>query len=745
MGATMGRSGLYSRLHRGLNRLRGRFSTRLMAGLLLLVLATTLSAGLPAYWLTSTQLQAQAWAGVSGAEAATDSLLQAARTRLSDMALLFAERPTLRLLLAEGTGDELEQYMVDFKQQSDIDLLLVCDGEGRARVGDTFLDVCPAAGVSQFALIDRRPALLAAEAVSALAPATAVAGLWLDDAFMQELSGTTAALHSVITPDGQRVAATLPNARAQPWPVALGPGALDAGGGLRQMFELDGEPYYASLTLLTEPGSSPALYAEVALPVRALRQTERRALGILIASTGLIALLGVLLGVVSIRRLTRPLHELTTASESIALGNLTAPIPVVQSPAEVATLARALAASRESLLDALAERSQARDWLAALINSIVEGVIIFDAEGSVTFFSQGAETLSGWPSSQAVGMSIDELFPPRHAEEGSFRRALPAPGQRRRMEVLHRDGHTIALAITGTQLAPLDATASGGALETALVVRDVTGAEALDQIHAYFLANLTHEFQTPLSTLHASLELLQEHADELAPDELRALLQPAYLSLLGLQNLVNNLLASSAIEAGRFSVRLRPTNINQVIADALGLVQPLLDRRKQLLTLEEPSAFAGYPEIQADGTRLTLALVNLLTNASKYSPSGATIDLAIDVNPTRLRIGVADRGPGLSPEARSQLFNRFVRLHAPESEQRSTGLGLFVVKTTVEAHGGHVGIDDRPGGGTVFWIELPMRAAEELHEDSDRGRRPGPVRRPSIYASPRRLRGRSGL
>jgi signal transduction histidine kinase len=295
--------------------------------------------------------------------------------------------------------------------------------------------------------------------------------------------------------------------------------------------------------------------------------------------------------------------------------------------------------------------------------------------------------------------------------------------------------------------------APAGSVPNALVVRDVTGEEALGQMHSYFLANLTHEFQTPLSTLSASIELLLDAAGDLSPGELRTLLKPAHLSVLGLQNLVNNLLTSSAIEAGQFTLRLRPTNLHQVIADALRLVQPLFERRRQSFALGEPSDFAGYAEIQADPARLTLALVNLLSNAAKYSPIGAAIDLSIDR--TRgpepesggdwLRIAVADRGPGVLPADRARLFHRFARLDAPEGDQQSTGIGLFVVKTTVEAHGGRLGVDDRPGGGAVFWFELPIVLSEEAHEDSGRRRRPSPLRRPGVHTAPRRLRGRTGL
>src|SRR5690606_26048533 len=129
------------------------------------------------------------------------------------------------------------------------------------------------------------------------------------------------------------------------------------------------------------------------------------------------------------------------------------------------------AASQQSLLAALGERSQARDWLLTLLQSVVEGVITLDSAGQVTFFSQGAENLSGWSSQTAVGRKIDEIFQLAHAEEASFFQVIPAPGQRRRIEVLTQQGAVMALAVTGTRLVPpIGIGAETSVAQTALVM-----------------------------------------------------------------------------------------------------------------------------------------------------------------------------------------------------------------------------------------------------------------------------------
>jgi two-component system phosphate regulon sensor histidine kinase PhoR len=172
-----------------------------------------------------------------------------------------------------------------------------------------------------------------------------------------------------------------------------------------------------------------------------------------------------------------------------------------------------------------------------------------------------------------------------------------------------------------------------------------------------------------------------------------------------LQTLIDNLLESSKIEAGRFTIRRQPVDLRRLIDDAVRIVRPLLDRRRQSLVI---AGLEDLPEIEADGPHLTQALVNLLSNAGKYSPIGAQIDLHVDCFPDKLRIAIADQGPGIPERERVNLFRRFVRLDNEGGEQYGVGLGLYVVKSTVEAHGGQIGVDGRAEGGSVFWLEMPV-------------------------------------
>jgi signal transduction histidine kinase len=306
-----------------------------------------------------------------------------------------------------------------------------------------------------------------------------------------------------------------------------------------------------------------------------------------------------------------------------------------------------------------------------------------------------------------VGEPINHLFPLADAPDNqTFLDHIPPAGEKREIEVRTRAGKSMVVAATGARMVP----PNSDTVQVALVLRDVTEEQALRNLRSFFLANISHEFRTPLSTLNASIELLMDQADDLSSAEIRELLNPTHLSLLSLQSLIDNLLESSSIEAGSFRLRRRLVRLEDVMADALTIVRPLVERRRQAIAVTEP---ARLPTLPADRARLTQALVNLLSNAAKYSPIGCPIDLVISQSDGTLRLAVADRGPGVSPEDRVNLFRRFMRLDSQAgSEQYGIGLGLYLVKKIAEAHGGQVGVEERPGGGAVFWMDVSLMTEE---------------------------------
>jgi PAS domain S-box-containing protein len=443
------------------------------------------------------------------------------------------------------------------------------------------------------------------------------------------------------------------------------------------------------------------LEAEVALETTGIAATQRYLVWTLIGAVLAVAAVASLLGIFLARRIGQPLTHLAGAADAMSEGDLTSPLAVEARVREVALLARALEGARIDLHRTLAELSREKAWTDHLLEAIVEGIVTLDHQGRITFFSHGAERITGWRRDQVMGQTCDQIFKPTETED-SFSQLVPVPGRRQKIPVEMHDGREAILAVTGARLLPPD----GGDAQVALVFRDVSEAEAVHRLLGHFLANVAHEFRTPLSALAASVELLLDQAPDLSDAELSELLISLHLGVLGLQTLIDNLLESASIEAGHFRVHPRPSSLGDIIVEAVRTMQPLLDKHGQRLVVELPVA---VPTVRADSRRTVQVLVNLLSNASRYGPDDTEIEISAAVRRDWVRVSMADSGPGVPPEYRQDLFRRFAQPGLGNNHaQVGAGLGLSVVKAVVEAHGGEVGIDDREGGGSVFWFTLPV-------------------------------------
>ena len=343
------------------------------------------------------------------------------------------------------------------------------------------------------------------------------------------------------------------------------------------------------------------------------------------------------------------------------------------------------------------------NWAATLIQALPEGIVTLDASGLVVTFNRGAERITGWSESEAAGRSINLLLP-LGTGKGAFLERLEHSGAIPPINAVDRKGNDITLAVTTTSLE----TPQGSPL-TVLVLRDITAEDAAQRLRSYFLANISHEFRTPLSALKASVELLLEGVDGFSLSETLELVRSIHFSVTSLQTLVDNLLESVSIEAGRFRIRRRATDLPTLINEASALMKPLLERRNQALITHLPG---HLPQVSVDPMRLTQVLVNLLSNASKYGPIDEPIDLTLELYKRKaLKISVSDRGSGIPADDKNTIFRRFVRLDEKDKAQYGIGLGLSVVKTIVEGHGGTVGMQERVGGGSTFWFTIPLEEA----------------------------------
>jgi two-component system phosphate regulon sensor histidine kinase PhoR len=319
---------------------------------------------------------------------------------------------------------------------------------------------------------------------------------------------------------------------------------------------------------------------------------------------------------------------------------------------EVEEVAGALEGARPDLQHSLSNLEREKAWVDHLLESIVEGIVTLDHQGQIGYFSAGAEQITGWSRDQVLGRSFDQVFQLVESEEPASG-LIPVPGTKKKMIIRLSEDREAVLSFTGARIAPAEA----GDTWIALVFRDISEEELIRRILGDFLANITHEFRTPLSAAAASAELLMDQLEDLSHAELRELLNSLHLGILGLQTLVDNLLESASIEAGRFYVSPRISDLSKIIAEAVKLIQPLLEKYSQQLIVELP---VELPAVLADERRIIQVLVNLISNASKYGPSDAEIKVSASAANQWIQIQVADLGPGIPIEYQDQVFRRFM-------------------------------------------------------------------------------------
>ena len=684
-----------------------RLSVRLVGSFLILVLMTALAVGLPAIWLMKSQLEQQAWSLIEQGERTAVSLYEKRYLELQNYAILTAQRPTLSSLLLEGNTSALREYLETLQEGANLDLIDVCLSD-QSNIGThPILSTCEYPVEGRLLLVDTldyQHAWMIARSPIEGVESEVIVGQALSDRFAKEVSDQIG-LEKILFYEGRPVSSslhTLNDIDSLDWDCPSTSGEGES----RSECSLGGVAYYISSSQLAEEGWS----LVVAMDISAIRLAEKRSMFSMSAAILIVSALGVSLGAFISRRVSRPLEDLSRTAGAFSQGDLETPFITESKVVEITRVAKALDNARVDLINTLQSLKAEKNWSENLLASIVEAIITLDEEGRITYFSHGAERLTGIFTNEASGKHVDEIF--TLVDGPSFKIELSsAPERLQKVDVILPDRRVLTCSIT---MAHLNRTGSLVEGEKALVIRDISEEEAVHRLLGHFIANVAHELRTPLTALEASIEMLHFPTAELTEDDKGELYDSLHLGILGLHTLVDNLLESANIEARHFQISPRRMALEPIIAEAVQTMQPLLTKYEQSLTVEIP---LDLPSVNADPRRTAQVLVNLISNANRYGPPGEEIILQVRATGRFIKLYVKDRGPGISPEHREGLFRRFEFPHDENSpSQAGAGLGLSVVKEIVLAHGGEVGVEDHQGGGSAFWFTVPIY--EERHENT---------------------------
>lgn len=343
-------------------------------------------------------------------------------------------------------------------------------------------------------------------------------------------------------------------------------------------------------------------------------------------------------------------------------------------------------------------RSMEKERLNTLISSIGSSLLVFDRSGTVNLVNRVYEETFHRNKEELVGKSYKEINLPADIEK-EIEAIFLTEEIRSFQSKMQLDQRTCHLEIYG---APVIGE-NGNWLGIVIVLHDITELIRLEQIRKDFVANVSHELKTPVTSIKGFSEMLLDGAVD-DPNLKNEFLEIMYKESNRLQLLIEDLLRLSSLERGSFEIKKCPVDLVAVFEQSLQIVRPKLQMKGMEIVLKTP----GQLKILADHDRLVQVMVNLLHNAIAYSPEQTVITLAAREELGWVDISVSDQGMGISADEIPRLFERFYRIDRARSrESGGTGLGLAIVKHIVEAHHGTVTVESELGTGTTFHIHLP--------------------------------------
>jgi PAS domain S-box-containing protein len=383
-----------------------------------------------------------------------------------------------------------------------------------------------------------------------------------------------------------------------------------------------------------------------------------------------------------------------------------------------------------SLDESDAQRTRA--LLAAIVESSEDGIVSKTLQGIITSWNKAAERLFGYASDEMVGQSILKIIPPElHHQEDRILEQLRAGHRIERFETIrmHKDGRRLHVSLT---ISPIrDAT--GQLVGAAKVAHDVTAlrqreeelrkvaaereqlliserearatAERLSQLKDEFLATLSHELRTPLNAIQGWVSLLR--MPRVSAADLERGLETIERNARAQAQIVADLLDMSRIISGKLLLEVRPMQLQEVIESALEAVRPSADSKGiRIQTLLDSRVGA----VRGDPTRLQQVLWNLLTNAIKFTNKGGHVQVSLERVNSHVEIVIEDNGIGIAPEFLPYVFDRFRQADAGTTRSYGgLGIGLSIVRSLVELHGGSVRVKSPGiGQGATFIVALPL-------------------------------------
>jgi len=446
------------------------------------------------------------------------------------------------------------------------------------------------------------------------------------------------------------------------------------------------------------PDAFMGVVVRVSLKELLARAYEFRSLSLLWG--GLLILTCLATSLVLAHRFTAPLNKMTKEIKQSRGGEKLENLPVDRTD-EIGDLARAFDHRTRELADQKAK-------LTAILDNTVDGFITVDECGKVETFNRSCERIFGYKAAEVIGRDVKKLMPaPYHAKYEGYRKRYQGAeecasiGIVSEFEGRRKDASIFPLDLSVSEVKIGDRKIYSG------IVRDISERRLMETMKDEFISNVNHELRTPLTCIQGSLGLLMAASGRKNDEKSRKLLQLSYDNCQRLTRLVNDILDIEKIAAGKMDYQLEAADICQLVSD---IIEQQISYAEKFGVTFKTDFDSAEILVSLDKDRFNQALVNLLSNAAKFSNPGGAVEIEIFLkNPSQVVISVRDHGSGIPSSFRGKIFSKFAQADGSATRMKGgSGLGLNITRKIIEAFDGTVDYESEEGKGSKFAFVLPV-------------------------------------
>lgn len=365
--------------------------------------------------------------------------------------------------------------------------------------------------------------------------------------------------------------------------------------------------------------------------------------------------------------------------------------------------------ARKALVNVLEDAEEAKKGFeeeknktrAALV-SFIDGLIVFDKNEKITLVNPEAERILGLKEKQVVNKKINQIsnFPNLVQLYQALGRKIEWTGQKYELILEKPFKRFFQVLVTPVAV-------KKEVVGMMVILHDITRDKEIDRLKTEFVSIAAHQLRTPLSAIKWTLRMILDGDVGKISEKQADLLEKGYQSNERMITLINDLLNVARIEEGRFIYNLAPRSLEKIIQGIIDASKQSIKDKKLKIVFNKPKK--PLPKVEVDEEKIRLLIQNLLDNAIRFNKPGGQVTVLIKCDKMNIEVMIKDTGIGIPNSQQNRIFTKFFRAdNAIISETEGTGLGLFICKNIIEAHGGKIWFESKEGQGVTFWFTLPV-------------------------------------